>query len=305
MKTIRPARNSLSPATASTGESAAAAFFIWREKFPPVICIAAETPQSRIFSAACSAKDSETESATILHCGAESASVELAFAHQVGQALHSQGESAAGRLGQPDGFGESVVSPAAAEDILAALVVGEGPFKDGKIIVVQPAHQQGILGEGDSGGGDFFANRIHMPAGFITEFGGQRGGFGDDGEGLGVFGIQNAEGVGVYALLGAFVQLVGAAAEVLGEFFAVLGALGSGAEVVDLEDEFILDSESAPEALEEEDLFGVHRGGLGAEGFGVQLVELPLPSLLGALAAEHGAELPDAGDAVADGGGLG
>ena len=72
-----------------------------------------------------------------------------------------------------------------------------------------------------------------------------------------------------------------------------------------MEDEFILDSESAPEALEEEDLFGVHRGGLGAEGFGVQLVELPLPSLLGALAGGTWAELPDAGDAVADGGGLG
>ena len=117
------------------------------------------------------------------------------------------------------------IAPAAAQRGEA----GNGNLKDGTGVVIQPANDAGIDGEGDIGilqkGLYFLKVAAAVIAQIIQHTGGAFGDLAADGG----FTIQNAHGVFLQALFTGFAQILPAALEVGAQGLVVLGAAGGAA----------------------------------------------------------------------------
>ena len=208
-----------------------------------------------------------------------------ALLEQLQHALDAHGP-ADGRRRFAAEFGkEAVVAPAAADGALRAEALGD-EFKNGEVVVVQPAHEARVDAPRHASGVQHLLHgaqvRLRCLAQMVHE---ARGGFHQRLHG-GVFGVQNAQRVGVEAARGVFVQLAFVRFKVGDKGGAVLAALLGLAEAAEFQMP-VADAEFAPEFGSQQDEFGVRFRAGKTQGFRANLVKLPVAPALRPLAPEH------------------
>ena len=109
-----------------------------------------------------------------------------------------------------------------------------------------------------------------------------------------VLRVQDAQGIGLQASLGVFIEQARMAREVLDQGRAVGEPLLGAAQGVQLQLRPVCwcNAEAIPETPDHEQLLGIDLGLGHAQGFHAKLIELPIAALLRTLVAKHGAEVP-------------
>ena len=201
--------------------------------------------------------------------------------HHHEEPLQPHGKADALHIRAAELFAQPAVAAAAAQRGEA----GNGDLKDGAGVVIQPANDAGIDGEGDIGilqKGLYFLKVVPaVIAQIIQHTGGAFGDLAADGG----FAIQNAHGVFLQALLTGLAQILPAALEVGAQGLVVLGAAGGAADGIDGEGE-VLEAKGLHALPRQGDHFGIGDGPGGAVALHTELVELAEAAALGLLVPE-------------------
>ena len=216
------------------------------------------------------------------------------------EAVFTDGEAdAGGGNARAERLREAIVAAAAADGILGAESAVED-LEGGLGVVIEAADEARADFVGDAANVEEIADTGEVGAALVVqEFvdGGQRG---DDGLVAGVLRVEDAEGVrdGAALVVGRELILDGIKGFAEGGGVALAGfGIADG-----VDQQFGAGDAAAFEDLDGEfDHFGVDGGGIGADALGADLEELPVAALLGAFAAEHGAEVEEfleAGDLI-------
>ncbi len=215
------------------------------------------------------------------------------------EAVFADGEADARGFGAAEELGEAVVATAAEQGVLGAeaCAVGHGELEGGAGVVVEAANEAWVFGERNVARGEGLFDLREVLEGVGVEKVGDAGERLDDGLIGGVFGVEDAEGVGFGAAAIFRAELLADGSEGGAEGFGVAGAVGWGADGVELELP-TLDAEGIEEGGEHFEELGVAdravgSGPGGSEDFDADLPELAIAAALWSLAAEHGADVEE------------
>eukprot|EP00611_Tribonema_gayanum_P012703 TRINITY_DN2336_c0_g1_i3.p1 TRINITY_DN2336_c0_g1~~TRINITY_DN2336_c0_g1_i3.p1 ORF type:complete len:704 (-),score=109.00 TRINITY_DN2336_c0_g1_i3:16-2127(-) len=230
---------------------------------------------------------------------------DLLHAHQQDQPLDAETEADAGGLRAAKLLDQTVVTAASADRALRAELVGD-PLEHRVRVVIEPTDQPRIDHVGNAQRIEPGLHRVEMgQRGFVEIVEQARRAF-DDGLRRRHLGIEHPQRIAVQAALGVVVEPGFVLFEIGDQRGAVIGAAAGGAQGIDLQLE-TAESQPLPELGGDGDHFDIDVGRRNAEGFDVELMELPIAAGLRALVAEHRAGAPDAlllveQDAVLDAG---
>ncbi len=170
-------------------------------------------------------------------------------------------------------------------------------LEGGAGVVVQPAHQLGVVDEGDTGGGEQLADLLVVRLALLAQVVAQARGVGQ----LGLHGlalvVQHAQRVDLGAAAGLLVQVE--TGQELDQRGAVDRAALLVAEAVD-QQAVVAQAERAEGVVGQDDQLGVQRRVLRADRLGADLGELAVAALLGPLVAVEGARVPELDRQVAE-----
>ena len=182
-----------------------------------------------------------------------------------------------------------IITAACADRALGAQALGD-ELKYREVVVIQPAHQPRVdavrdaIGiqyglDGFEMGARFGAQMVDEPGCGVNQFLHRR-----------VFGIENAQRVGVQPALGVGIQLVCMFFKVGDQCGAMLLAFLGLAQAIEFQPH-ILQPQFLPQRLGQQDEFGIDMGSGKAQGLGAYLVELAITAALGAFVPEHRAHV--------------
>src|SRR5437667_414088 len=220
-----------------------------------------------------------------------SRSDELVFFHQQHDALHAHGKAAGRRDLAAQLLDQPVVAPSAGYRSLRSQA-SRDPLEHRAVVVIEAAHQARIDHEAYAGRVEQCLQHCEVFTSSIVEIAGEfRRGFYQMLE-TGILAVERAQRIGVQAAAGVFVQLIQVRFEVLHQIDSVPRPRFGVAYGVDMQFH-VGDAELLPQTGEHDDLLGIDIRPGETHSLDVDLMELPISSLLWPLITEHWAAGPN------------
>ena len=212
------------------------------------------------------------------------------LAQRQGDALDAGAEAHARHLRAAQRCHEAVVPAPSADAALGAQAIA-GELEDGARVVVEPAHQRGVLLVRDAQQPQRLQHPLVVLAGVVGEVVEQAWRIGHGRLHGVVLHVEQAQGVLVHALAGVARQGVRMRGQVRQQLLAVRAAAVGVSHAGDAQADS-RHSEALVDLRQQGDHLGVEQRVVAAEGLGANLPVLAEPPALGRLVAEHRGQIP-------------
>ena len=185
---------------------------------------------------------------------------------------------------------QSIVASAGADGALGAQAVGH-PFEDGTRVVIQAAHEPRVDPVLHPGIVQQLRQALEVRCRAVVEITAQHRRPGDQLPEAGILAVEDSKRVPLQTLQAVGVQHIAGSGKIVLQRFPVIGAAVRCSEGIEFQARTI-ETQPLPDSRRHDDDLGIHFGAGEADGLQVDLVELSVTRLLGALVTKHRAGTP-------------